>query len=110
MTKNQLAQSEQIDKLLNALADPYCRSTLAYLQEASNSVVSVQDLANELNKDDHGGTTQVSIELHHSTLPRLADVDAVEYDSNTHTVRYHGHPQLETLLDSISGSFSETRD
>lgn len=116
MSQNHRSQSKQIDKLLHALADPHCRSTLLYLQNSSDSVVSVQDLANEISneneisKEDHGGTTQLSIKLHHSTLPRLADTGVLEYDPTNHTVRYHGHPKLEPLMNSISESRPKASD
>lgn len=110
MSQNHPSQSQQIDELLRVLADPHCRNTLSYLQNASNSVVSIQDLANEISKEDHGGTTQLSIKLHHSTLPRLADTGVLEYDPTDHTVRYHGHPKLEPLMNSISTSVSTASD
>ncbi len=110
MSQNHSSQSQQIDKLLHALADPHCRTTLWYLQHSADSVVSVQDLTDEISTDDHGGTTQLSIKLHHSTLPRLADTGVLEYDPTDHTVRYHGHPKLEPLMNSISESFPTASD
>ena len=95
-------QSHEIDELLHVLADPYCRTTLSYLQDSSDNVISIQDLTNELSTEAPGGTTQLSIKLHHSTLPRLAATGVLEYDPPDRTVRYQGHPELETLLDTIS--------
>ncbi|WP_138007580.1 DUF7344 domain-containing protein [Halalkalirubrum salinum] len=110
MPQNNPSQSNHIDKLLHVLADPHCRTTLSYLQHSSDSVVSVQDLTDEISTDGHGDTTQLRIKLHHSTLPRLADTGVLEYDPTDHTVRYHGHPQLEPLMNSISESSPETID
>jgi len=105
MSQNQPAQSERIDELLTLLADQRCRATLSYFQDSPDDVASVQDLANEIRKEDHGGTEQLVLRLHHSILPRLAETEALDYDARSQTIRYHGHSGLEQLLDSISECF-----
>jgi len=105
MSQNQPAQPERIDELLTLLANQHCRATLSYFQGAPDDVASVQELVNEIHKEDHGGTKQFTLRLHHSILPRLADTEAIDYDARTQTIRYHGHSELEQLLDSISERF-----
>lgn len=41
------------------------------------------------------------LELHHSTLSRLADLGALEYDERTGAVRYRGDLELEALLETV---------
>ena len=101
MNRHQSPQSDPLDELLAVLADQHCRETLSYFRDSSTDVASVQDLATDISKEDHGGTKRVANRLHHSVLPRLADIEAVDYDARSRTIRYRGHSELETLLDSI---------
>lgn len=102
MNQYQSTQSEPLDELLTLLADQHRRDTLLYFQDSPKNVASVQDLANEISKEDHGGTEQIVLQLHHSILPRLADAGAVDYDAGSQMIRYRGHSELETLLVSIT--------
>lgn len=94
---------EKKDELLTILANHHCRAILSDFQYSSDDVASVQDLANEISKQAHGGTEQVTIQLHHSALPRLADAGVIDYDSRSKTVRYQGHPKLEQLTTTVVG-------
>lgn len=102
MNQYQSSQSNPLDELLPLLADQHCRATLSYFRDSPEDVTPVLNLANEISKEDHGGTEQIVLDLHHSVLPRLADADAVDYDARSQTIRYRGHTELETLLDSIA--------
>ena len=42
---------------------------------------------------------EVARDLHHWHLPVLADVGVVDHDERHETIRYLGHPTLETWLD-----------
>lgn len=103
MAQQQSLTPDEKDELLRVLANYHCRIILSYFGDASDDVASVHDLVNEISKQDHGGTEQITIQLHHSALPRLADVGAVDYDPRSRTVRYQGHPELEQLMEAVTG-------
>lgn len=50
--------------------------------------------------DDH--REQVAIEIHHTHLPKLTDLGLVEFDERSSTVRYYGHPLLESILEAAT--------
>lgn len=102
MNQYQSTHAETVDELLTLLADQHCRATLSYFRDTPGDVASVEDLADEISKEDHGGADQVALRLHHSVLPRLAAADVVAYDARSRTVRYHGHSELETLADRVA--------
>lgn len=101
MNQHHSTRSKSLDELLSLLADCHCRATLQYFRESGKNVASVQDLANEISKKDHGGTERVTIQLQHSVLPRLADADVVDYDARSRTIRYYGRSELEGLSECI---------
>lgn len=89
-----------------------CRQVVAYLLEVGGTW-DVRMLADELvrldpglppdSEDDETPTEQRALHLYHSTLPKLADADAVVFDHTEQTVA--PGPRLETLgaylLDSL---------
>lgn len=107
MDNPQTPHDESVDDLLRILANEHCRATLWYFRDASDDVTSVRELAAEIRKRDHGRTEQIASKLHHSVLPRLADIGVVEYDPQSNTVRYNGHSELEALLDGITAAVPE---
>lgn len=96
-------QPEGVDELLTVLADRHRRAVLAYFHDSVEDVASVADLANAIEKQNHGGTEYLTATLHHSTLPKLAAFDVLNYDTSEGMVRYRGHPELETLAGKIKG-------
>lgn len=86
---------------LTIIADPDCRAVLAHFRDALSAVASVEEIAEELPKQDHGGPAPTTVDLHHVTLPRLAAAGIVEYDPRSHTARYQGDTELEALLDAL---------
>lgn len=71
-----------------------CRLVVSYFRERSEDVATLDELvAYGTEQTDESRTSdQLAIRLHHSTLPKLADVGALDYDERTHTVRYWGYP------------------
>ena len=102
METPQSLRPEQIDDVLSTLANRHCRLVLSYFRDASEAVVSVDDLASAITRRDSMDREHVAIHLHHSALPKLADTGIIDYDTRTKTVRYHGHSELESGLDFIS--------
>lgn len=93
--------AETSDSPLTVLANPGCRAVLTYFRDTAAEVASVEDLADEINNQDHGGPDLTAVQLHHATLPRLADAGVVEYDARSNAVRYRGHSELESLMDAL---------
>ena len=93
--------AETLDELLAILANEDCRATLEQFRRTSEETVPVEDLADELCRDDERDPDRFAVRLHHSVLPRLADVGVLEYDARSETVRYRGHDELEALLDAV---------
>ena len=98
------AVSSVDDELLNALTDEYSRTVLLYFRYFPTREATLDALERfvcDLNGQD-AGEAHVGVYLHHSILPRLADVGLVDYDEESHTVRYRDHPSVELWLDHVS--------
>lgn len=96
-----LPETDRLDEHLSLLADSERRTIITHLQDASTDTASLGDLATALAAHTPCDRNHARIRLHHSHLPRLAQTPLLSYDPATTTVEYHGHPELETLLDII---------
>lgn len=101
MDHQQATHTETVDQLLSLLANSRCRAAVTYIRAESTDVFPVGDIANELGTQFDEEVDQVTIQLHHSILPKLADAGVVNYDAQSKTVQYRGHSELESLLDSL---------
>lgn len=94
---------------LAALTNKHCRFVLHYFRNASedNSFASLEDLSTAFARENDEDEDRAAVHLHHIALPKLSDVGVVDYDAQSKTVRYHGHSELEDLLD-VMDSASES--
>lgn len=104
MEQQQSPDATEVDELLTVLANQECRAIVGYFQDTSEDVASIDDLLSQVRdgEPDEGDSREkqsVATRLHHSTLPRLEDTGIIDYDVRSRTVRYRGHPLLETLAD-----------
>lgn len=90
------------DELLTTLGVARRRAILRYLEESPDDVVTVEKLAEELDKQDQDGDRATEVTLVHSDLPKLAAAGVLEFDKRNMTVRYHGGPEVEQLLQFIT--------
>jgi hypothetical protein len=86
-----------------ALLDRYVRRSIVhFLRESEENQVPISELVSHLQRQDP--TTdedeKIAINLQHNHLPKLASIDALEYDARSETVRYHGDDLVEALLES----------
>lgn len=102
MTHRQPTPPEPLDELLALLTNCYCREVIAYFRNSAETTATVDDLVDEIDKQDHGGSKRVATQLHHVVLPKLAETNVIDYDRRGNVVEYHGHPELETLMDGIA--------
>lgn len=103
MTRPHPTRADRVDELFDLLSDRYCRAVLAYLRDAEEDRTSIWDLATEIHDGSRRGKDPVVVQLRHSTIPRLADADAVDYSPNSGLVYYRGHDELERALDAVAG-------
>lgn len=94
--------SDSLDGLFEALADARSRTILDVLSHQLTPI-HTDTLARELGaKEQDIAESEVPadqveqrlVSLTHVHLPHLADVGLIEYDPDTQTVTYDGHPQL----------------
>lgn len=86
-----------------ALLDRYERRCIIhFLQESETETVSISEVVSHLRKQEPMADERdrIEIELHHNHLPRLDEIDAVDYDSGSETIRYDGDELVESLLES----------
>lgn len=102
MERKYSTRASELDEFLTVLADQYRRAVLSYFQDTSADVATIDALASELSTGANKDADQVTVQLHHSTLPHLESVDVLEYDQQSRSVRYHGHAGLETLLAAVT--------
>jgi hypothetical protein len=84
------------------LASRYCRYVLYVFILSSEPSMELDDLTERVEfirvHTEHpsvGAREQLSSTLINITLPRLAAIGAIDYDSRTQTIRYHPSPTLE---------------
>jgi hypothetical protein len=96
------------DQLLTALADRTSREVLAYLTASPTETATVEELVDVVTDRDDGSSCEERAEvvLHHSTLPKLAATDVLDYDADDRTVRYRGDPALEAMLAALDDEIS----
>jgi hypothetical protein len=93
---------EDLDALFEILADDQRRHILTYLEERDEDVAAFSELIDHVADERVGDPTddheRVAVRLHHAHLPKLADLDLVEYDARSETVRYRGGPAVSEWL------------
>lgn len=102
METNPSQQTAETNELLNICAAPHCRAILSHFRDSSSDSAALSNLIDEVAKQAHGGRERVSIQMHHLTLPRLAEIGYLDYDKRSNTVKYHGHPELEVVAVAIA--------
>jgi len=90
---------ELSEREIRALADPYARTTLRYLDEHAETTLA--DLADVVTGSEAAATGSISgpqkrrtnlVRLHHQTLPRLTDCGLAAYDPEDSVVSCGGVP------------------
>lgn len=96
--------AEEIDQRLALLGAYERRCIIRFLQEARTDRVSICDVVSHLQKRDSVSDERdtLAIALHHNHLPKLATIDAFDFDSRSETVRYDGDELVKALLESTS--------
>lgn len=90
------------DALLRLLADSERRRIINQLRATNPTAhVTLEELTSQLTTDTEHDPDHTRIRLHHTHLPKLADIGLIDYDPATNTIAYHGHDALEVLLDTI---------
>lgn len=94
------SRRERLDELFEALADTQRRQVVRYFQRTEDDVASIDDLVDFAIETGSTEATRPQLEqtFRHLTLPKLADLGVVEYDTRSGAVRYHGSPALERVF------------
>lgn len=90
-------QQTDVGELMTVLTDERCTAVVSFFQNYSGASASVETLASVLCDRNDGGQERFAAELHHVTLPALAETGIVSYDWDERVVKYHGHPELNQL-------------
>ena len=97
-----------LDTCLDLVADRGRRSVLYELRYETNGTTTIDDLVEQLYWSapttidaPSPNREQLSMQLRHTSLPKLDDHGLVEYDTANGTVEYQPDPQLEALLDLL---------
>ena len=90
-------RSVDYDLLFEILADRHRRILLYELVD--DELATVDDLVDAIDDRVAVDRSRIEVALVHAHLPKLDDSTLVDYDPRSSTVRYHGHPFLEDILD-----------
>ena len=95
-------QREVICERRTGETSDYGGLVLQYFDDTWADEATVADLAAYVHGrgPSDGNETRVSIYLHHATLPRQSDLEILDYDTSTRTVRYREDGCLEALSSS----------
>lgn len=103
--KEDSTDEDSVATVLSSLSSEYRRQVVAYFVATDDTVVSLSDVAEYVRAehDDEGvALEEVTIQLHHVALPKLAAAGALDYDARSKTVRYHGESALEDVQEYLS--------
>lgn len=97
---------ERIDDLLDAVSERRRRSILRHLAENGDTPVPVEELVAAIPDGGTGPTSGADeVTLHHTTLPKLAELGLLEYDPDSRTVRARVDDEVEQLLTFVAEHF-----
>lgn len=92
-----------VDGILSALATEARRDTVRYFLESTERTATVDEIAGyvaeRLNDPSEESRQRVRLHLHHLHLPKLANANLVDYDTQASTVRYCAHPFAERIVE-----------
>jgi hypothetical protein len=104
-----------LDTCLRLVADEHRRDLIEHLRHETSEQTTIDELVTQLqqrqpisNHERSSSRERLVIQLFHTHLPKLSDHDVIEYDSETGTVRYQPHEQIEAILDSLPEEVSHT--
>lgn len=95
------------DSAFCALADPQRRAIISSLHERPNETIAVETLVDRLISradEPNPDRRHVAAALSRTHLPKLDELNLVEYDRERRTVRYTDSPLVSGLLARIVGS------
>lgn len=68
----------------------YGEDVVGYFRRTDAAVATVEDLASHIADRRDEPERRVEIQLHHETLPRLAETALVDYEAEANVARYRG--------------------
>ena len=98
---------KHLDVCLQIVSDRHRRRIIHRLREESNGKTTTEDLIDQLQSSDSASTDthldrdQLTIQLAHKHLPKLAAHGIIEVDPETDIVRYQPDEPIEAVLDSL---------
>lgn len=92
-------ETARLDLFFATLASHQRRHLLHHLSGVGDDPTTVQELADVLIKSGTADPQRARFLLQHVHLPKLKDMTVVDYDPRTETVRYHGSPLLDQMLE-----------
>lgn len=95
-----------LDTIFDILSHSHRRHLLSYLSQTEDDLATVADLVSFILKQESETETSIQctqddavrVALQHNHLPKLDDARVIEYDTQSETIRYCGHPTLEKCL------------
>lgn len=103
-----LLTGDDFDIYLRLISDKRRRSVIQLLRDEPTGEMTIGEVADRLQESESTSITgrrtdreEISIQLVHHHLPKLASHDVVEIDSKGEIVRYRPDEQIEAILDSL---------
>lgn len=84
--------SRKLPEAVYGTPPTYAPDVLRYFQHSSSTDATIDELERYVceHSDSNPDETRVRIQLHHSTLPKLAETDLFDYDPRSNTARFRG--------------------
>ena len=105
------AASLSVDATFYILSNRRRRYLCRYLVESGDGLADFDALVDRIvawevaadgeEKENH--EKRVTSDLFHAHLPQLADAGLLDYDERSRTVRYWGHPRVDSWVDIAAG-------
>ncbi|WP_224448276.1 DUF7344 domain-containing protein [Haloprofundus salilacus] len=97
-------QTVSTETALRVVADPCRRSILSQLIDTEETMVTINALVDHISPENPPPKTTAThadsllIDVQHIHLPKLEDVNLIEYNPHTKMIRYNSNERVERVL------------
>ena len=98
--------ANELTEIFETLANARRRRVVYFLAENEDAAVSIEQVAEYVcrveparDAPESRRREEITADLHHTHLPRLAGAGMIDYDRRTKAVRYVGRPSFDEWVD-----------
>jgi hypothetical protein len=108
-----MMSNDSLDTILKLVANRHRRQILAYVRHSDTHTVRIDTLVEQLYQAEPSGDrqltrTQLTMQLTHTHLPKLAGHGLIDHNHDQGTITYHPDERIERVLDGLPIELPQT--